>query len=217
MRGATELRYLSPTRRDVLRSLGLTSLATVVTSDQLFAADSSTQPTTSEEWMAAWMAVARKDLSGGLFLGRFKDPMYFLTKSISWIPNAQQSSQYTRVDVPVGFVTDLASIPRFFWSLLRPDGEYAYAAIVHDYLYWTQPVEREKSDNIFKFGMQDLSIDALTISTIYNAVRLGGESSWTEDARLKASGEKRLLSVFPDDPKITWEEWKKRPGVFSNQ
>ncbi|MDI5166053.1 DUF1353 domain-containing protein, partial [Salmonella enterica subsp. enterica serovar Montevideo] len=33
------------------------------------------------------------------------------------------------IEVPVGFVTDLATVPRIFWSLLPPDGEYAKAAI----------------------------------------------------------------------------------------
>lgn len=39
------------------------------------------------------------------------------------------------ISVPAGFVTDLATIPRIFWTLLPPDGKYAKAAIIHDYLY----------------------------------------------------------------------------------
>ncbi|ECG8634089.1 DUF1353 domain-containing protein, partial [Salmonella enterica subsp. salamae] len=39
------------------------------------------------------------------------------------------------IEVPAGFVTDLATIPRIFWSLMPPDGKYAKAAIIHDYLY----------------------------------------------------------------------------------
>ena len=34
--------------------------------------------------------------------------------------------------VPVGFVTDFASVPRAFWSLYPPTGPWAPAAIVHD-------------------------------------------------------------------------------------
>jgi hypothetical protein len=170
---------------------------------------------TKEEWMAAWMAVAPRDEQGALFLGRFKDPMYYLTKSISWIPNNDQVGHYARVDVPVGFVTDLASIPQIFWSLLKPDGEYAYSAIVHDYLYWTQTTTRETADQVLKLGMQDFSINSATIFAIYTAVRGGGQSAWDENTRLKAQGEKRILGTFPDDPRITWEQWKNRPGVFA--
>ena len=48
--------------------------------------------------------------------------------------------------MPTGFVTDFASIPPIFYSVLRPDGEYAYAAVIHDYLYWTQTRPREDAD-----------------------------------------------------------------------
>lgn len=39
------------------------------------------------------------------------------------------------IEVPAGLITDLATIPRIFWILLPPDGKYAKAAIIHDYLY----------------------------------------------------------------------------------
>lgn len=41
------------------------------------------------------------------------------------------------ITVPMGFVTDLASIPRGLWNLFPPHGRYDYAAVVHDYLYRT--------------------------------------------------------------------------------
>lgn len=41
-----------------------------------------------------------------------------------------------RVEVPKGFITDLASIPRWLWSFLPPhDGQYARACVFHDYCY----------------------------------------------------------------------------------
>src|SRR5262249_25466477 len=111
------------------------------------------------------------------------------------------------------FVTDLASIPPIFYSMLRPDGDYPYAA-VNDYLYWTQQTSREDADEIFNLAMQDLKIDSKTRLAIYKAVRELGGRAWAGNAKLKANGEKRLLVKFPDDPRITWEEWKKLPGVF---
>jgi hypothetical protein len=48
-----------------------------------------------------------------------------------------QSSQ--TIVVSGGFVTDFASIPTVFTSFgLGPNGRYSKAAIVHDYLYWSQ-------------------------------------------------------------------------------
>lgn len=170
---------------------------------------------TAESWMAAWMEDpdAERDVDGMLYVGRFADPMYFLLHPITWKPNPDQQ-QYKEVIVPRGFVTDLASIPQVFWSLLRPDGEYAYAAIVHDYLYWFQTRSREESDAILKFGMQDFSIPAPTIETIYRAVRLGGAVSWASNARWRNAGEKRILAQFPDNPRTRWAEWKQRPGTI---
>jgi hypothetical protein len=120
------------------------------------------------------------------------------------------------VEVPKGFVTDLASIPRLFWSWLRPDGEYAYAAIVHDYLYWTQVRTRLMSDEILKSSMEDFHVDKLTIQTIYDAVRAFGESAWNENARLKAHGERRILKQFPPTAQINWTDWKQQSDVFSD-
>jgi hypothetical protein len=171
-------------------------------------------PPEAEKWMHNWMSgSAARPPEGGLYLGRFADPIYFLTEPIAWKPNKGQEG-YKEVSVPVGFVTDLTSIPRVFWSLLRPDGRYAYAAILHDYLYWFQTRSREESDTILKLGMEDFSVAPLTISTIYTAVRAGGAASWSENERLRTAGEKRILKRFPQDPRTTWAEWKERADSF---
>lgn len=169
---------------------------------------------TMEEWMDQWLLVPKAP-GGALHISRFKDPIYFLTKPIGWKPNPDQAARYQAVDVPTGFVTDFASIPRVFWSLLRPDGEYTYPAIVHDFLYWTQERPRDVADEIFRFGMQDFEIDRVTIATIHKAVRVGGNSAWQSNAKLKAQGEKRILKEFPEDPRTLWRDWKKRGQVFA--
>ncbi|WP_250530524.1 DUF1353 domain-containing protein, partial [Caballeronia sp. ATUFL_F1_KS4A] len=60
-----------------------------------------------------------------LKMGRFRDHYYYLTGPISWHPGANNDPGLPTVIVPTGFVTDLASIPRIFWSVLPPDGDYA--------------------------------------------------------------------------------------------
>lgn len=67
--------------------------------------------------------------------------MYIVEGPISWAPDGDQQG-LPAFTVPKGFVTDLASVPSVFWSVLRPDGEYAYAAILHDYLLGTAVVQR---------------------------------------------------------------------------
>jgi len=162
--------------------------------------------------MDQWMKRDRMAV-GSLHLSRFADPVYFLTKPINWKPNPGQES-FAAVGVPVGFVTDFASIPRIFWSILPPDGKYTYPAILHDYLYWTQTTSRDVADSILKFGMEDFSVGTVTSVAIYNAVRAFGGSAWNENARLKSLGEKRLLRRFPEEPTATWADWKKLSSNF---
>ena len=54
--------------------------------------------------------------------------------------------------VPKGFITDLASVPRFFWRLFPPGGVYNEAAIIHDYLYDTN-CDRRFADTMFRLIM----------------------------------------------------------------
>ncbi len=169
----------------------------------------------AEDWMNALMNSGTRGAEGALYLGRFVEPMYFLLEPINWTPNPGQE-QYQSVTAPTGFVTDLASIPQIFWSLLRPDGEYAYAAILHDYLYWTQTRSRETADMIFKFSMQDFKVPKSTIATIYEAVRSGGGASWDNNSKLRRAGEKRVLKQFPNDPTTRWATWKHKAGVFTD-
>ena len=45
----------------------------------------------------------------------------------------------TMIDVPVGYRTDFASIPRIFWRILPPAGPYGKAAVIHDWLCDVEP------------------------------------------------------------------------------
>jgi len=40
-----------------------------------------------------------------------------------------------KVTVPAGFITDFASIPWVFWTILPSWGRYGKAAVIHDWLY----------------------------------------------------------------------------------
>jgi hypothetical protein len=167
--------------------------------------------TAADEWLTRWMQAPGAAV-GELHLGRFADRMYFLRQEIGWTPNPGQQGK--KVTVPVGFVTDFASIPRVFWSLLPPDGVYTYPAIIHDYLYWERSVDRSEADQVLRFAMEDFKVPTVTITTIYQAVRFGGGSAWTANEALKAAGERRILKQYPTDPTVRWSDWKHIPGVF---
>lgn len=141
---------------------------------------------------------------------------YYLRDEISWIPNKEYDKKFKRVDVPKGFVTDLASIPRALWAIMPPTAKYTHAAIVHDYLYWTQPetIPRSDVDTIFSLGMSELEVKGWKASAIYKSVSLFGGTAWKNNGKLKEGGEKRILRKFPKKPTISWQEWKARPDVF---
>ncbi|SRR6266851_1152814 len=163
-----------------------------------------------------WLDISMKDKGVGdqLHVSRFVERIYYLTKPVAWFPNPGQE-RFRRVDVPVGFITDFASIPAPFWPLLPPDGEYTYPAIVHDFLYWDQGRSRDEADEIFKFGMEDLRVPRWKIEAIYGAVRVFGGGAWDENSRLKVQGEKRCIKVPTSaDATTRWEDYRKRQDVF---
>jgi Protein of unknown function (DUF1353) len=175
----------------------------------------------ADRWMQTWIEptrsadpAARKAPNGTLHVGRFADPVYYLTSVIGWDPEPAQSSMFQSVRVPIGFVTDFASIPRLFWSLLRPDGTYSYAAVIHDYLYWEQYLSRETSDAILKLCMEDFKIESTVINAVYAGVRIGGGFAWDDNARRKAAGERRMIKRLPTDPRVSWAQWQREPEVF---
>jgi hypothetical protein len=87
------------------------------------------------------------------------------------------------ITVPVGFLTDLASIPRTIWNILPPVGAYDAAAVVHDLLYQRgtvdeSPVQRVDADRVLREGMEALGVRRWQRWTIYAGVRVGGWMVW---------------------------------------
>jgi hypothetical protein len=82
------------------------------------------------------------------------------------------------IEVPQGFETDFASVPRFFWRIVPPWGRYSPAAVVHDYLYQSGTLERYEADRVFLTLMQRLGVSAWKRNVMYEAVRLFGGSAW---------------------------------------
>ena len=142
---------------------------------------------------------------------------YYLLAPIGWEPVGVDIDKFAPVKAPRGFVTDLASIPKAFWGILPPAARYTHPAIIHDYHYWKQgelDITRKQADEVFRIGMEELGVSTIKITTIYQAVRKGGGFAWKKNAKLKEKGESRFLRKFPEDPTITWKEWKSRPDVF---
>lgn len=100
--------------------------------------------------------------------------------------------QYT-IKVPAGFYTDFASVPWPFSMLLPVHDSYSRAAIVHDYLYWTQLCTRKEADNILLIGMKMSGVDAVRRDAVYAGVRLGGWVAWKENRTTRARPLPRVI------------------------
>ena len=91
------------------------------------------------------------------------------------------------ITVPVGFITDFASIPRALWSILPPTGRYGKAAVIHDFLYiqanatipgTTTVLLKAMADKIFLDAMTELGVPAWQRYPMYEGVRLFGRGNF---------------------------------------
>ena len=90
------------------------------------------------------------------------------------------------IEMPIGFVTDGASIPRFAYSLIGSPwgGRYSPASIIHDYLYFIQKYSRRKSDRIFLDAMKILEVPLWKRQLMYLAVRFFGWKAWNKHRKI---------------------------------
>jgi len=84
------------------------------------------------------------------------------------------------IQVPVGFLTDIASVPSIFHSVFKPYGRHNRAAIIHDYLYKLRGklpgvdynFSRKNADDIFLDIMKVDGVSWVFRNTMYLAVRV---------------------------------------------
>ena len=85
--------------------------------------------------------------------------------------------------VPKGFVSDGASMPRFFWRFIgHPFAmDYLREAVLHDYFYRTQHIRRKLADKIF-FNLLKNHLPFRS-RLIYWSLRLFGWIAWNENKK----------------------------------
>lgn len=98
------------------------------------------------------------------------DRVFALTHDFRYV------SSFGVIRVPALFVTDGASIPKAFHSIMGPFGTYFHAAVIHDFLYspGNKTYIRRESDVIFKEAMFNSGVPWPTREMIYRAVRAFG-------------------------------------------
>lgn len=84
------------------------------------------------------------------------------------------------VYVPAGYLTDGATVPRPFWWLIPPWGNYGQAAVVHDILCETLTISfdgkdilisRKRADQIFLHAMEVAGVAKWKRHFMYSCVR----------------------------------------------
>jgi hypothetical protein len=95
--------------------------------------------------------------------------------------------------VPIGFVTDLASIPKALWWWQSPHEGTMAPAILHDFLYWEQSCTKDEADAVMYLAMSELSVKG--IDAVYLGIRTAiAKRAWDRNAEARAKGETRFFT-----------------------
>lgn len=101
---------------------------------------------------------------------KLRSPLQFYSRSLKRV-----------IEVPIGFVTDGASVPRLPIVFLLVGGKAKRAAAVHDFLYQTHGTRsRRQADLVFYEGMKVDGVSMWARELMYAGVRIGGFSSWAD-------------------------------------
>ena len=89
---------------------------------------------------------------------------------------------YCDLEIPEGFESDGASVPRFFWRAVFPPGDTRALrpAVIHDFIYRTHPEgwSKEDADKAFFDLLVRAGIPKRRAVLAYLGVRIFGGSSW---------------------------------------
>lgn len=98
--------------------------------------------------------------------------------------------------IPVGYITDFASIPRPASLLLPSFGLWTEGAVVHDFLYAVgEAGGRKTADRILHTAIREQGVGRLTAAAMHFAVKLfggrayGREAEWSDRFGDPASGQ----------------------------
>ena len=80
------------------------------------------------------------------------------------------------IAVPVGFITDFASVPRVPLAFWLTGDTCHEAAVVHDYLYKTMLLPRDVADQVLQEASEVTGVPWWRRTLVYWGVRVGGAS-----------------------------------------
>lgn len=114
-----------------------------------------------------------------LLLEAADDPDIWIVRA----PLIWEDSEFGRIVVPIGFKTDLASIPRLFRNIpeFDPNGLSRRAAVGHDWFYAEQSRPKEMADRFLRSALIAEGVPHAAAEIYFLAVERGGGSGWAAD------------------------------------
>ena len=118
-------------------------------------------------------------MRAGRFFGQLKldwlDKNFWRLDQARCPPFAYLTSAGQYIEPPDLMITDLGSVPRFFWRIL-PRNEFGPAYVIHDWLYYNQaigyyPITRKQADYILGEAIFTMGGSAFKRFLIYRALR----------------------------------------------
>lgn len=134
-----------------------------------------------------------------------------LVRSFRYYLGEKNSDRW--VDIPVGFLTDGASVPRFLWSLIPPWGSYGQAAVLHDWLcenpyhlYQSKRIamNRAEVDAVLYEALEVLQVNSVVRKAIKVGVDLNrfvsrGKTDPTDPRKIALQNDPEVIASFLKD------------------
>jgi hypothetical protein len=120
-----------------------------------------------------------QQFNGDIILEEIKNGFWKLQDDFSY------ENDYIKVTVKSDFITDGASIPKMFWSVIgNPLSDYLLKpSIIHDGLYTLMQLPRAACDDLLKEMLLFNGVSRVKVLLIYYTVRLLGGSHWKKDTK----------------------------------
>lgn len=107
------------------------------------------------------------------------------------------------VDVPAGYLTDGASVPRILWSLIPPWGQYGQCAAMHDYLCeWLMINEKQSDGTIKKIPILRKECDEI----FYESLKVVGVPAYKRFMIQTGVSSYRIVANV-NTPSLSLEKW----------
>lgn len=118
--------------------------------------------------MSSFTDILKYEFTGSYYHHR---PLYVITEVFSYNFGSKEKPVAV-ITIPVGFVTDFASIPWPLSVLFKPDGPWAKAAVIHDWLCNDLSVSNIAKDSIFYEALGVLGIGKVVSFFLFLGVRI---------------------------------------------